>query len=83
MHLVKTVSVEITRFFLSQFLKKIPWNQLSGMSSFTRQSLQKTTEKNISWNQLFSKFFTKSVTFTKFLPKKCEREFPQFPHSAV
>ena len=24
--------------------------------------------------------FSKDVTFTKFLPKKLEREFPQFPH---
>ena len=38
MHLVKTVSVEITRFFCHNFWKKIPWNQLSGMSPFTGQS---------------------------------------------
>ena len=36
--------------------------------------------KNISWNQLLSNFFSKTVVFTKFLSKKCEREFPQFPH---
>ena len=28
--------------------------------------------KNISSNQLFSKFFSRNVTFTKFLPKMCE-----------
>ena len=33
-----------------------------------------------SSNQLFSDFFSKTVAFTKFLPKKCEREFLQFPH---
>ena len=39
--------------------------------------------KNISWNHLFSTFFSKNVAFTKFLSKKCEREFPQFPHCAL
>ena len=29
--------------------------------------------KNISWNQLFSNLFSKTVAFTKFLSKKCER----------
>ena len=33
-----------------------------------------------SWNQLFSNFFSKYVTFTKFFYKKCEREFLVFPH---
>ena len=32
--------------------------------------------KNISSNHLFSNFFSKTVTFTKFLPKKRESEFP-------
>ena len=39
--------------------------------------------KKISWNQLFSNFFSKTVGFTKFLSKKSEREFPQFPNCAV
>ena len=39
--------------------------------------------EKISSNQLFSNFFSKTVTFTKFLPKKREREFPQFPHCAL
>ena len=38
------------------------------------------TEK-ISSNQLFSDFFSKTITFTKFLRKKYEREFLQFPHT--
>ena len=29
---------------------------------------------------LYSNFFSKTVAFTKFLLKKCEREFLQFPH---
>ena len=36
-------------------------------------------EKDISSNQLPSKnsiFLSKTVPFTKFLPKMCEREFP-------
>ena len=36
--------------------------------------------KNISWNQVFSNFFSKDVDFTKFLLRKCEREFSYFPH---
>jgi len=43
----------------------------------TRNSL--LTEKKSS-NQLFSNFFCKSITFTKFLRKKCEREILQFLH---
>ena len=37
--------------------------------------------KNISWNQLFSTVFSKTVTFTKFLPKiMCEKiPLPWFP----
>ena len=30
---------------------------------------------------VISNFFNKNVTFTKFLPIKCEREFPHFPQS--
>ena len=33
-------------------------------------------QKNISSNQLFSNLFSKTVTFTNFLPKLSEREFP-------
>ena len=32
--------------------------------------------KNISWNQLFSDFFSKTVDFTKYLSKECETKFP-------
>ena len=39
--------------------------------------------KKISSNQLFSNFFSKTIDFTKFLPKKYEREFLQFPHCGV
>ena len=33
-------------------------------------------QRKISSNQLFSNLFSKTVTFTKFLPKLREREFP-------
>ena len=39
--------------------------------------------KKISSNQLFSIFFGKNVTFTKFLLKKCDSKFPQFPHCGI
>ena len=38
------------------------------------------TEIFFSSNQLFSSFFSRTINFTKFLWKKCEREFLQFPH---
>ena len=38
-------------------------------------------QKNISQNQLFSNFSSKTVDFTKFLSKLFEREFLQFPHT--
>ena len=37
-------------------------------------------KKKISSNQLFSNFFSKTIVFTKFLWKMCEREFLQFQH---
>ena len=43
----------------------------------TRNSL--SLKKNSS-NHLFSNFYCKTNAFTKFLQKKCEREFLQFPH---
>ena len=33
-------------------------------------------QKNISSNQLFSKFISKNVVFTQFLPKKYKSKFP-------
>ena len=33
-----------------------------------------------SWKHLFCNFFSKDVAFTKFLLKKRESKFPQFPH---
>ena len=39
--------------------------------------------KKISSNQLFSNFYSKTNAFTKFLRKKSEREFMQFPYCAL
>ena len=39
--------------------------------------------KKISSNQVFSNFFSKTIVFTKFLRRKCEREFLQYPHCAL
>ena len=36
--------------------------------------------KIFSSNNLFCDFFSKTIAFTTFLRKKCEREFLQFPH---
>ena len=38
-----------------------------------------TLTNKISSNQLLSNFFSKTVTFTKFLPKMRESEFLEFP----
>ena len=47
----------------------------------------KVHEKNISSNQITSNFFSKGVTFTKFLPKKCETQCGKYgillPHSVT
>ena len=39
--------------------------------------------KFFSSNQLFNNFFSKTIAFKKFLWKKSEREFLQFPHCAI
>ena len=44
------------------------------------KNLLSLSPKNISSNQLFSNLFSKSATFTEFLPKLREREFPKFRH---
>ena len=38
-----------------------------------------THPKMFSSNQLLNNFVSKSVTFTKFLPKMCETKLQQFP----
>ena len=47
--------------------------------SLEKREIPSHWKKNSS-NHLFSNFFSKTNAFTKFLRKKCEREFLQFPH---
>ena len=49
----------------------------------TRNYLHSSHWKKISSNQLFSDFFSKTIAFTKFLRKKSEREFLQFPQYVI
>ena len=70
-------------FLLLRFYVK----SISTLHLFTLQSVEKweilSHWKCFSSNQLFSNFFSKTIAFTKFLRKKCEREFLQFPHCAL
>ena len=62
--------------FLSPFLKKIQWNQQFRMRvSYPHCNVENekfTVTKKHFVNQLFIIFFSKNVTFTKFLSKKCD-----------
>ena len=79
-----------TNFFTKELYCKLVWRKkfcVTVKLSFfhTHSTVWKNekfslTEKKFSWNQLFSNFFSKTVTFKKFCPKKREREFPQFSH---
>ena len=61
------ICVEITQIYSSQY----------SMHSVEKREILSPHRKNISSNQLFSNFFSKTVTFTEFLPKMREREFRQ------
>ena len=65
--------------------KKIWWERISRFSSMRSVEKREILShwKKISSNHLFSNFFSKTIAFTKFLRKKCEREFLQFPHYAM
>ena len=65
-------------FFLEGWFHEIFFGQRN--STVCGNTIDSLSRKKISWNQLFSNFFSKNITFTKFLPIKCEKEFPQFPH---
>ena len=75
---------DITNFFSFQFDDFFPlrkntfWFQSHSVEKREILSHQKCT----SSNQLFSNLFSKTVSFTKFLSKMREREFPQFPQCA-
>ena len=73
----------IVNFEYTEFLQK---NRDSKILSFSHHSVEKreilSHWKKISSNHLFSNFFSKTIAFTEFLRKKCEREFLEFPHCA-
>ena len=66
------------------FCKKIVGEKFANFHTVQCHSVEKreilSHRKKISWNQLFSNFFSETVTFTKFLPKKRESKFPKFAH---
>ena len=69
-------------FFLRriQFHEKFTFTKLREQCHSVEKREILSHWKKISSNQLFSNFFSKTIAFTKFLRKKCEREFLQFPH---
>ena len=66
-------------FSLQKVQKFLNFKLRASQCGKTRNSL---SLKKKSSNQLFSDFFSKTIVFTKFLRKMCEREFLQFPHCA-
>ena len=64
--------ITIAEFMLLRFYVKSDHN-----ASVEKRKIY-SHRKNISSNQLFSNFFSNIVVFTKFLPKKCERQFLVF-----
>ena len=73
----RTAKVRI--FLLSRFYVKSKFANLEHQNLTVRHSVEITEilshRKNISWNQLFSNFFSKTFEFTNFFRKMCEREF--------
>ena len=58
-----------TKELIWRNILSVIWERISRLCGKPKNSL---SLKKISWNQLFSNFFSKFVTFTKFLPKKFE-----------
>ena len=74
--MISTYSLKMKKFDLTK-------NNLQGARAAENFSFVKThTEKSPS-NQLFSNFFSKTVTFTKFLLKEFESKFPEFLHTVT
>ena len=61
-----TKEVNFTKYFERDLVSQSQCGKIKNLLS----------SKNFPSKQLFSNFFSKTVTFTKFLPKMCEREFP-------
>ena len=75
----RQIDVLLKNFTISWFDgKKFAWQWIfhfSTLCSVEKQDIL-SHQKNISSNQLFSDLFSKTVTFTKFLPKISESKFP-------
>ena len=80
------------RYFLQSFVKSFTkesryefhWFHENSVLCYTLWKILHNVEKRkISSNQLFSNFFSKSLTFTEFLPKMCETKLQQFPHCVL
>ena len=52
-------------------------------SFFHTVELVKISQKKIRQINSLVTYFSKTITFTKYLPKMLEREIPQFPHCGV
>ena len=62
-----------------KIIRQIEFSRDVDYTEFLLRTYYERVEK-ISSNQLFSNFLSKTIGFTKFLRKKCEKEFLQFPH---
>ena len=72
------------RIILRVILTKDFWiNDMSFYCTVWKIEKFTVTQKKNSSNQLFSIFFSKYVTFTKFFSKMCDSKFPQFPHCVL
>ena len=70
----KNKKITLTRMYiLCYFCKKKKKVAIFKMPSSVEISEILSYRKNITWNQLFSNLFSKTVAFTKFLSKKCEK----------
>ena len=64
-------------YLVISLVKTLIWQKkiLLFLHSVEKQKIY-SHRKNFSSNQLFSNFFSKNVTFTKFLPEMSESKFP-------
>ena len=75
-------TIAFTEFLLKNGGSQIPVFPHCAVHSVEKREIL-SHWKEISSNQLFSNFFSKTIAFTNFLRKKCEREFLQFPHCVM
>ena len=79
-------AVTFTKFLLEKCEGKFPKFPHHNCTVFSRSQCNVELREILSHrkkfrqiNSLDSNFFSENITFTKFLRKKCEREFLQFP----